>query len=70
MGKTIRNSLAQIGEPLLFGIKERMVEEFLIERGFSKVCNVTSEYYKRAYFHGANKDREVCNLLSFVHVGG
>lgn len=67
LGRFTHDYLAKIGEPLRFGINEGMAEEFLIERGFSQVCNVTSEDYKKAYFHGANKDREVCNLLSFVH---
>lgn len=67
LGRFIHDYLAKIGEPLRFGIEEGMAEEFLIERGFSQVCNVTSEDYKKAYFHGANKGREVCNLLSFVH---
>lgn len=67
IGKNMRDFAAQQGEPFLFGIKEGMVEAFLIKRGFSQVQNVTSEDYKRAYFHGVNKDRAVCSLLSFVH---
>ncbi|HSD58214.1 MAG TPA: class I SAM-dependent methyltransferase [Methanotrichaceae archaeon] len=67
VGRITHDYLAQIGEPLQFGIKEGMVEEFLKKRGFSQVCNVTSEDYRRAYFHGANKDRPVCSLMSFAH---
>jgi methyltransferase (TIGR00027 family) len=67
IGRITHDYLAQIGEPLLFGIKDGMVGEFLMERGFSRVCNVTSEDYKKAYFHGANKDRPVCSLISFAH---
>jgi O-methyltransferase involved in polyketide biosynthesis len=63
----LKISLEKSGTPLQFGLEEGMVESFLTQRGFSKVHNVTSEDYKNAYFHGANKDREVCNLLSFVH---
>ena len=44
-----------------------MVEEFLVERGFSKIHNVTSDDYKKAYFHGANEGRTVCSLLYFAH---
>lgn len=66
-GKNIHNHLLQIGEPLQFGIEDGGVEAFLSQRGFSHVKNVTSEDYKRAYFHGANKDRAVCSLMSFVH---
>jgi len=67
VGKNIRNFVAQQGEPLKFGIKEGMVETFLAERGFSRVQNVTAEEYKKMYFHGVNKDREVCSLLAFTH---
>lgn len=68
-GKNIHNYLVQVGEPLKFGIKEGMVETFLAERGFSRVKDVTAEEYKKMYFHGVNKDRNVCSLLSFVHAG-
>jgi methyltransferase (TIGR00027 family) len=67
VGRITHDYLAKIGEPLLFGIKEGMVEEFLTERGFSQVINITSEDYKRAYFHGKNENRPVSSLLSFVH---
>lgn len=67
MGKNIRNYTKQQGEPLQFGIREGMVEAFLAERGFSRVQNVTAEEYKKMYFHGINKDREVCDLLFFAH---
>ena len=61
------NQLMQYGEPLRFGFKEGMVEEFLEKRVFSKVCNVTSEDYKNAYFQGSNKGRTVSSLLYFAH---
>lgn len=67
MGKNILNQLVQLGEPLKLGINERAVDTFLEPRGFSKVHNVTSEDLKRAYFHGANESRAMCNLLSFAH---
>ncbi|AAM06280.1 conserved hypothetical protein [Methanosarcina acetivorans C2A] len=66
-GKNIRNYTKQQGEPLQFGIREGMVEAFLGERGFSGVQNVTAEEYRKMYFHGINKDREVCDLLFFAH---
>jgi methyltransferase (TIGR00027 family) len=66
-GKNMRDFAAQQGEPFLFGIEEGTVEAFLAERGFSKVRNVTSEDYKKAYFHGVNEGRSVCNLLVFAH---
>jgi methyltransferase (TIGR00027 family) len=67
VGKNIRNYTKQQGEPLQFGIREGTVEAFLAERGFSRVQSVTAEEYKKMYFHGINKDREVCSLLSFAH---
>jgi methyltransferase (TIGR00027 family) len=67
VGRIAHGYLAQIGEPLLFGIKGGMVEEFLEKRGFSEVCDVTSEDYRRAYFHGKNESRPVSSLLSFAH---
>jgi methyltransferase (TIGR00027 family) len=67
VGKNIHNYLVQTGEPLKFGIKEGMVETFLIERGFSRIQNVTAEEYKKMYFHGINKDRKVSSLLFFAH---
>ena len=66
-GKNMRDFAAQQGEPFLFGIEDGAAEVFLKERGFSRIQNVTSDDYKRAYFHGVNKDRSVCRLLSFVH---
>jgi methyltransferase (TIGR00027 family) len=67
VGRNIHNGLAQIGEPLQFGIEDGTVERFLAERGFSKIKNVTSEDYMMAYFHGVNEGQAVCSLMSFVH---
>ncbi|VVB69710.1 Leucine carboxyl methyltransferase [uncultured archaeon] len=65
VGRNLYNQLAQYGEPLRFGIND--VEKFLANRGFSQIRNVTSEDYKRAYFHGINERRPVCSLLYFAH---
>ena len=67
IGTNIRNHVAEQGEPLQFGIKEEKIEDFLTEFGFSNVQNVTSEDYKALYFHGKNENRDVCELLYFVH---
>ena len=67
MGKNILNQLVQLGEPLKLGINEGAVDTFLEPQGFSQVHNVVNEDLKRAYFHGANESRAVCNLLSFAH---
>jgi methyltransferase (TIGR00027 family) len=66
-GRNMKEFAEKAGEPLRFGIKEGSIEVFLMERGFSKIQNVTSDDYKKAYFHGANESRAVCNLLSFAH---
>lgn len=67
VGRNIHNHLVEIGEPLQFGIKDGTIETFLVERGFSGVQNVSAEQYKKMYFQGVNKDREVCSLFYFAH---
>lgn len=66
VGQNIRNFLIQMEEPLQFGIKKGTIEKFLSSYGFSKIKNVTSADYKKAYFNGKNKNRDVCNLLYFA----
>lgn len=65
--RNIRNFVMEQGEPLKFGIEEETLEAFLAERGFSRVQSITSEDYKRAYFHGVNEDRAVSSLLFLAH---
>jgi len=67
IAQDIRNFAIQQGEPLQFGIKDGELEEFLSTFGFSNIQNVTSEDYKKAYFHGKNENRNVCELLYFAH---
>jgi methyltransferase (TIGR00027 family) len=67
VGRNLNNQLIQYGEPLQFGIEDGGVEAFLSLLGFSKIHNVTSVDYKRAYFHGINEGRPVCSLLYFAH---
>lgn len=66
-GRFLKISLEKSGTPFQFGLDERTVETFLIQRGFFQVHNVTSEDYKNAYFHGVNEGRAVSSLLNFVH---
>lgn len=66
VGQNIRNHLIKIEEPLQFGIEKEEIENFLKEFGFSNIKNVTSADYKKAYFHGKNKNRQVCELLYFA----
>ena len=67
VGRNMRDFAQKAGEPFQFGIKEGTIETFLEKRGFSRIKNVTSEDYKKAYFHEVNKDRTVCSLMFFVH---
>lgn len=65
--KNALNDMKQQGEPYKFGVKDGMLESFITQHGFSRVCNVTSEDYKKAYFHGINESRPVCCLTYFAH---
>jgi methyltransferase (TIGR00027 family) len=65
--KNTTKDMAQQGESYKFGIKRGMLESFLAQRDFSHARNVTSEDYKKAYFHGANESRPVCCLSYFAH---
>ncbi|RXE56114.1 methyltransferase [Methanoculleus taiwanensis] len=67
IAQNIRTYVAQLGEPLRFGIPEGTAEAFLSERGFCNVVNVTNEDYKKLYFNGKNENREVCSALYFAH---
>ena len=65
--KNLTNFMEKSEESMKFSLMEGTAEEFLSMIGFSDVVDVTSEDYKKAYFHGKNKDREVFSLMSFVH---
>ncbi len=67
IAQDIRNFAIQQGEPLQFGIKDGELEEFLSSFGFLNIQKVTSEDYKKAYFHGKNENRNVCELVYFAH---
>jgi methyltransferase (TIGR00027 family) len=58
----LRKDCARMGEPLLFGIKDNAVGEFLLRRGFSLLQNVNSSLLKDAYFKGKGQRREVFPL--------
>ncbi|WP_342636691.1 class I SAM-dependent methyltransferase [Methanosarcina acetivorans] len=66
-GKNIRNFTKKRGEPLKFLIRDGEVETFLSERGFSRIQNMTSKDYKKAYFCGKNEGRVVSSLISFAY---
>ncbi len=63
----VRRAQERGSEPLMFGIEEGKIDEFLSRRGFYQVKNVTGEYFKAAYFKGVNQDRQVCSCCGFVH---
>ncbi len=65
--ENIKNFVADVGEPLTFGIEDCGVEEFLSMRGFCQITGVSSEDYRRAYFYGKNKSRNVSSLLYFAY---
>ncbi|MDD1691089.1 MAG: class I SAM-dependent methyltransferase [Methanoregula sp.] len=66
-GRNWQKGVTDVGEPFLSGIKEGEIETFLTQRGFSKIRNVTSKDYKKAYFFGKNEGREMNSLLSFAY---
>jgi methyltransferase (TIGR00027 family) len=55
------------GERLTFGIEEGNVEEFLIQRGYGQIKNMTGEDLKRAYFAGVNQNRPVAPIYAIVY---
>ncbi len=55
------------GEQLIFGIEEGKVVEFLSQRGYTQIVNVTSEDLKRAYFTGVNQNRPIAPIYAIVH---
>ncbi len=62
----LRNHCASAGEPLLFGLKEGSLEEFLASRGFDLVENMTAQSLKDAYFKGKGQQRKVFPLAGIV----
>lgn len=66
-GKNFQKGVTEAGEPLLFGIKDGSIKSFLTQRGFTEIRNMTSEDYKKAYFHGKNESRAVNPLTLFAH---
>jgi methyltransferase (TIGR00027 family) len=64
--KLMRRAARLTGEEYLFGIDEGGVEEFLAERGFSNVRNVTFADLKPVYFTGANAGRKMPRGLAIV----
>ena len=66
-GKNLRKMPMGAGEPFLFGIKDGELETFLAQKGFTEIRNITSDDYKKMYFHGKNEGRAVNRLHSFAY---
>ena len=66
-GQNWRNGVMAVGESFLFGINDGEIQLFLVQRGFKNIKNMTGEDYKKAYFHGKNRDRAVNSLSLFVY---
>lgn len=62
-----RESVAKLGEPFVFGIREGTIDDFLSRRGFYQVSEASPEYLERTYFTGANQGRKVCPYIPTVH---
>lgn len=53
-------------EDYLFGIDKGKINQFLRQRGFHEVRNVTSDDLHRLYFHGKNAKRILPNGCDIV----
>jgi methyltransferase (TIGR00027 family) len=68
---TVRKAYELIDEPItderfIFGIPDGAITEFLSQRGFHRIEEVTGEYLKNTYFQGANSNRNVLCVCGFV----
>jgi methyltransferase (TIGR00027 family) len=66
-GRRFMRHLRRADEPLLFGIGEDRIEEFLNKRGFSLWEDISGEQLKCKYFKGINQFRTVNDKLAIVH---
>jgi methyltransferase (TIGR00027 family) len=55
------------GEPLLFGIQEGMIEQYLAQRGFTHVTDAQHEILQQRYLTGINQKRYLTSILAIVH---
>jgi methyltransferase (TIGR00027 family) len=62
-----RDLVAKVGEPFTFGIKEGTIEEFLSNRGFYQVTNVSTEFLKGVYLKEENRKRKLLPHQPLVH---
>jgi len=64
--KKLRQTTARWHEPMLFGIREDSIGEFLSSRGFDLVENLSGKSLKDAYFKGKGQERKVFPLIATV----
>jgi methyltransferase (TIGR00027 family) len=64
--RALREGLSRIGEEIVFGISPNRINEFMQDRGFSVIQNLTVEDYRKTYFSGANRYRTVSGMFIFV----
>jgi methyltransferase (TIGR00027 family) len=64
--KKLRQTAARVREPLLFGIREDSIGEFLSSRGFDLVQNLSGKSLEDAYFKGKGQQRKVFPLIAIV----
>jgi methyltransferase (TIGR00027 family) len=64
--RNMRRYRFMTGEGLTFGIPEGTAEEFLRERGFQQIRDVTRDELKATYFTGKNANRKVVGGYGIV----
>jgi methyltransferase (TIGR00027 family) len=64
--KRLKQAARISGEEYTFGIDEGQVEQFLIQRGFTEICNMELEDLKKLYFKGPNACRVVPGGMAIV----
>ena len=55
------------GERLTFGIEQGKVVDFLCQRGYHQIKEITSQYLKKAYFTGTKRERPIAPIYAIVH---
>lgn len=69
IARNFRNRVAQLGEPLRFGIAAGDAVAFLRKRGFGSIHVLSPADANNRYFQGRNANRPMCSLFSFAHAG-
>ena len=55
------------GERLTFGIEQGKVVDFLCQRGYHQIKEITSQDLKKAYFTGTKRERPIAPIYAIVH---